>query len=213
MSELYIYKLTSDDGGAPCIRDAMLSLAICKPAIRSVAGRGSVIFGFAGNDLYRANCLVYAAKVTETLDGRKYFSEAQYASRPDCVYRWDGTRFAWKKGSKYHSPASLAHDLGEAPEYSRAHVLLSDGTENFRYFREKCPVPYKSEYPHLKSLIENLMQGHRSNFEPNLLAELRRFSRQLWDMPSAYQDTPIPDAGCEHKCGMGDDDVVVDFEC
>jgi hypothetical protein len=38
MPKIYIYKLTSDDGGAPCVRDGILSLAICKPWIRSVAG-------------------------------------------------------------------------------------------------------------------------------------------------------------------------------
>lgn len=36
MQRVYIYKLTGDDGGAPCVCDGILSLAICKPAIRAV---------------------------------------------------------------------------------------------------------------------------------------------------------------------------------
>jgi hypothetical protein len=204
MPKVYIYKMIVDDGGAPCVRDGILSLAICKPSIRSVARRGSILLGFAGNDLYSENRLLYAAKVTEHLDARKYFSEPRYATRPDCIYRWDGRRFEWKEDSKFHSRAHLAHDLGEAPEYSRANVLLSEGMENFRYFREKCPIRYKSEYSHLKTLIENLGQGHRVNFEPNLLAELRRFIPRLCDASPAYRETPIPDAGCEHKCGEDD---------
>jgi len=106
----------------------------------------------------------------------------------------------------------LVHDLGEAPQYSRANVLLSEGTENFKYFREKCPIRYKKEYPHLKSLVEDLGQGHRVNFEPNLLVELRRFIPRVWDASPAYRKTPIPDSACEHKCGIGDDDFA-DVEC
>jgi Nucleotide modification associated domain 2 len=37
MTKVYIYKLTVDDGGAPCVQDEVLSLAICKPFIRSTA--------------------------------------------------------------------------------------------------------------------------------------------------------------------------------
>ena len=53
MSKIYIYKMTVDDGGAPCLRDGILSLAICKPAIRSAAEPGSLVLGFAGNELYK----------------------------------------------------------------------------------------------------------------------------------------------------------------
>jgi hypothetical protein len=31
------YKLTADNGGAPCVRYGLLSLAICKPMIRKTA--------------------------------------------------------------------------------------------------------------------------------------------------------------------------------
>lgn len=212
MPKIYVYKLTSDDGGAPCVCERILSLAICKPAIRSVAKRGDIVLGFAGNDLYRDNSLVYAAKVTDNLDGQEYFSDSQYRTRPDCIYLWDGRFFKRKADAKFHpSPANLLRDLGEPSTYSRAHVLLSEGTESFRYFRDKCPVGYKKEFPLLTSLIQNLTQGHRVNFEPELRAELRRFIARIWDVPSAYRRTPVPDTVCDHKCGADDD--VVGFEC
>jgi len=47
-------------------------LAICKPAIRSTAQEDNVILGFSGNDLYKNNSLIYIARVTLPLDGRKY---------------------------------------------------------------------------------------------------------------------------------------------
>jgi hypothetical protein len=65
---LYVYKLTTDDGGAPCIDGAdLLSLAICKPFIRTTARKGDLIFGFAGKRLDRDNRLIYIARVTDVL--------------------------------------------------------------------------------------------------------------------------------------------------
>jgi hypothetical protein len=34
---VYFYKLVVDDGGAPCVQNGLLSLAICKPQIRKTA--------------------------------------------------------------------------------------------------------------------------------------------------------------------------------
>jgi hypothetical protein len=208
MTKVYIYKLTVDDGGAPCVRDALLSLAICKPAIRSTARSGNVILGFAGNYLYEDNTLVYMATVTQHVDGRKYFNDGPYASRPDCIYTWDGQHFQRKHDSKFHSAASnLAHDLGEPPPYTRANVLLSQGSE-FRYFGENCPVRYKQEYPRLKALVEGLGQGHRVNFDAELQGELRRFIKQALGARSLYRETPIPDEPCPDRCSSGDEDYA-----
>jgi hypothetical protein len=43
MSELFFYKLVGDTNGAPCVDNGLLTLAICKPMIRSVAKRGDWI--------------------------------------------------------------------------------------------------------------------------------------------------------------------------
>jgi len=209
MVKVFIYKLTVDDGGAPCVRDGILSLAICKPAIRSTAKRGHIILGFAANSLYEDNRLIYAARVTKNLDGRKYFSESsRYADRPDCIYRWHGHRFEWKTDSKFHSSSDLAHDLGEEPRYSRANVLLSEGCDNFRYFGDACRIRYKKEYPRLRTLVESLGQGHRVNFGSELRTELSRLVDRLRVMSWENCQTPIPRKPCRDKCGTGDDDFV-----
>jgi hypothetical protein len=200
MLQNYIYKLKVDAGGARCLSEGLLSLAICKPAIRSTAKPGDIIFGFAANYLYQNNSLVYVARVTNKLNGRKYFSTSKYTARPDCIYRWDGRHFEWKRDSKFHAPSDLAHDLGRAPAYKWANVLLSAGAENFRYFGAKCPVDYKQEYYHLKLLVEGLGQGHRVNFEPELRRELREFIQRLWDAPSVHLQTAVPDTPCRDKC-------------
>jgi hypothetical protein len=135
MTKIYIYKLTVDDGGAPCVRDDMLSLAICKPAIRSAAEQDSVILGFAGYDLYKDNGLVYAAKVSKPLDARNYFSERQYETRPDCIYQWDGNRFEWKEATKNATTARTAHNtfIGACPQYTAS---AANGTLKGPHIRE-----------------------------------------------------------------------------
>jgi hypothetical protein len=211
MPKVYIYKMIVDAGGAPCVSEGILSLAICKPAIRSTAKGGNIILGFAANSLYRKNCLVYVARVTRKLDGRKYFSKSKYAARPDCIYHWDGRHFEWNHDARFHSPSDLAHDVGRAPNYKRANVLLSETGGHFRYFAAKCPIDYKREYPHLKSLIEGLGRGHRVNFGLELREELRRFIKRLWATSSAYRDTAVPATLCRDKCGdSGEDFTTVD---
>ena len=198
--KVYIYKLTVDDGGAPCIHDGMWSLGICKPAIRSTAQENNVILGFSGNDLYNDNCLIYIARVTKQLNGREYFRD-KYASRPDCIYEWDGGRFDRRPDAKFHpSFADLEHDLGTHPDYERANVLLSEGKDNFRYFGNGCPVEYKTKHPGLKSLIEELGQGHRVNFDEELKEELRRFMDQVWKVRVRYREPIINEAPRRDSC-------------
>jgi hypothetical protein len=208
VSRIYIYKLTVDDGGAPCIEGGMLSLAICKPAIRATARPDNIILGFAANSLYVDNCLVYAANVTRHLDARRYFLESRYATRADCIYGWDGQRFKWKNDAMYHSPDDVEHDLGIFPEYERANVLLSEGSKNYRYFKAACPIDYKRSYPHLRSLVERLGQGHRINFPSQLQTELRRFIQRIWKLKSTARRTSVPDVPYRDKCGSRDDDFV-----
>ena len=65
--DIYVYKIVADNGGAPCVRNNLLSLAICKPKIRRTAGKGSFIFGFGGKE-YKER-LIYIARVTAKLEG------------------------------------------------------------------------------------------------------------------------------------------------
>jgi len=207
--KVYIYKLTVDDGGAPCVFNGVWSLAICKPAIRSTATKGNVILGFSGNELYKDNCLIYMAEVTQTLDGRKYFRD-KYSQRPDCIYEWDGRRFDRRHDAKFHSSsADLAHDLGLHPEYKRADVLLSESKENFRYFGDQCPIEYKTMYPHLKSLIDGLGQGHRVNFYEELKEEIRRFVEHVKNARFRYREPTIRQEPCRDSCRPADEEYAV----
>lgn len=210
MAKLYIYKMTTDDGGAPCVFNSTLSLAICKPAIRSTADEESTILAFAADALYRKdayknNALIYAARVTKRLENGAYFTSPSYRNRPDCVYERIDGRFQWRPGARFHGPKNLRHDLGNAPEYKRANVLLSHGAENFRYFGGHCKLDYKTRFPNLRLLVETLGQGHRVNLSPALRSEIEALIAEVFRMKSSYTSTPVPKVNCGHRCSREDD--------
>jgi len=199
-----------DNGGAPCAQNGLLTLAICKPTIRRVAPVGSVIIGFAGDSLrsegYFDNSIVYAAIVSERLGG-EYYSKREYAVRPDCIYKRTGNRFTRKVKAMFHTePGHLEHDLGTPPLYENAHVLLSVGADNFRYFGNRCPVQYKKKFLLLRKEVEGLTQGHRVNHDPQLYKQLSALKKLLWKVPSPIARTPIP-AKPDGRCDFGDDAV------
>ena len=90
MTNLYYYKLTSDNNGAPCLGDggSLLSLAICKPMIRGKAKLCDLIFGFAASSLHEDNRLIYIARITAKESDGNYFKKAKYSNRGDCIYEW-----------------------------------------------------------------------------------------------------------------------------
>jgi len=177
MEILYYYKLTVDDGGAPCVSAGLLSLAICKPLIRTNAEHGSIVFGFAANSLSKTNPLIYIAVVTDIADEGSYYVEKKYSRRADRIYARKGSRFTWRSDARYHGPEDLTHDLGPEPRYPRARVLLS---KNFRYLGNCGTAEYKSKYPAIKEAVEGLGQGHRVNHPPTLRGELLRLKDETW---------------------------------
>jgi Nucleotide modification associated domain 2 len=166
--KVYLYKLTVDDGGAPCVENDLLSLAICKPMIRSTADVGDFLFGFAARSLFDDNRLIYVAKVTQKVEG-EYYRDRRYSRRSDCIYQLRGRHFEWRPRALYHGQHHLKQDLGKYPAYARANVLLST---NFRYFGTNGSVEYKTKYPAIRCEVEELGQGHRVNHDEILRREL-----------------------------------------
>ncbi len=202
MPRFFFYKLTVDDGGAPCVAGSWLSLAICKPMIRGSATKDDVIFGFAANSLHPDNRLIYIAVVTEKISGDVYFRDAEYANRGDCIYRWTGKAYLVRDGAKYHgSSEHLVHDLGKAPDFKRAQVLLSD---DFRYFGGSLPEHYKKRFPILAKAIDALGRGHRVHHAPALATQLERLKSETWrDYPKNIVGDPsqAPRRGISHRGG------------
>jgi len=174
---IYFYKLTADNGGAPCVQDGLLSLAICKPMIRSTGEPGDLIFGFSANSLHRDNRLIYIAKIEKKIHNGDYYREKRFASRSDCIYVWDGDRFFWRQKALHHSPKHLVHDLGRPPEYKKANVLLST---DFRYLGASGTSDYKFRFQLLKEAVEQLGIGHRIKHVEPLRKKLIAFKQQIW---------------------------------
>jgi hypothetical protein len=205
MPRIYFYKLTADNGGAPCVQDGLLSLAICKPMIRSTAEPGDLIFGFAANSLHQDNRLIYIARIDEKVGNGHYYREHRFANRSDRVYKWRRSRFAWRHGALHHGPKDLVHDLGPSPEYKKANVLLSN---DFRYFGASGTTEYKSRFQLVKRAVEQLGRGHRLTHAELLRMELMAFKEQVWKKTPksvAGEPTSTPRRGVCHRgrsCGV-----------
>lgn len=178
MPKFYFYKLTVDDGSAPCVQNDFLSLAICKPMIRSTADVGDFILGFAANSLSPDNRLIYVARVTDKLTGGAYWAGRRFADREDCIYEWRRSMLILRPDAKHHRQTSyLERDLGPHPFYSRGSVLVSD---DFRYFGAAGTCAYKDQFPLIKEAVERLGQGHRVWHTQELAHQLESLKDFLW---------------------------------
>lgn len=201
---IYFYKLTVDDGGAPCVQDGLLSLAICKPMIRSTARLGDLVFGFAANSLRPDNALLYVARITEKVRCAEYYEREEFARRRDCIYERRGDRFTWRRDALYHGPEDVKGDLGRHPDYRKANVLLSN---DFRYFGRSASADYKSRFPVVAQAVEGLGQGHRVRHREELRRQLLDLEEQVWARgPNiAGEPTTAPRRGACHRdpvCGV-----------
>ena len=167
--------MTTDNGGAPCVKGDLLSLAICKPRIRRTAARGSFIFGFGGKRYHER--LIYIAQVTDKKSGQDYYCRREFSRRPDCIYRVEKNRPVRKAGARYHTNSDHRRkDVGF--HFENAFVLLS---KNFRYLGREGTNDYKQKYAKLEHLIENLKRGHRRYLSPGLRKDLLALKTQIWN--------------------------------
>lgn len=184
--DIYVYKMTADNGGAPCVIGKLLSLAICKPKIRESAGKGSLIFGFGGKKYHER--LIYIARVTGKLEGQAYYQKREYARRPDCIYRVEKGRAVRKTSARYHvNSDERKKDVGL--HFENAFVLLSN---DFRYLGKKGTDDYKQQYSKLRKLIENLRRGHRRYYSDDLRTELSKLKTNIWKDYPRIKKVGIP---------------------
>ncbi len=207
----YIYKLTSDRGGAPCApeplagENPLLTLSICKPAIRRTAQPGDRLLGLTSRALvdregYPACAVIYAARVSRVSDfGAYYAADSPFRYRPDCVYRLDpeaGLLEHTGRTRLHAEPAYAARDVGRAPLYRNARVLLCD---DFRYFGTAA-VPISARWPALRQIAEGLGQGHRV-FAAGALenVEAGRLFTSLWRLPTRFTPARVDEEAPRHR--------------
>lgn len=181
---IYVYKMVVDNGGAPCVSNGLLTLAICKPMIRKMAAVGSLIFGFGGIGKDYDERLIYIAEVTDKLEKSDYYRQPQYARRRDCIYHVVNGRPVVKNDARYHRNGDqLQHDVGF--NFERAFVLVS---RNFRYLGKQGTKNYQTE---IAKLIKSMKRGHRVNYSPEVFEELIKLKTQIWkDLPDNFKGEP-----------------------
>jgi hypothetical protein len=210
--KIFAYKMTHDDGAAPCVQDGLLTLAICKPTIRKAAQKGNFIVGIGGENLGIGR-LIYVAEVSEVIKGRNYYET--HRDRLDCVYEPDSTTgLPVHRGEDFdhQDPVFKPRDVG--CNWENAFVLKST---NFRYLGIKGPgyLDLLVYYDDLRSLVEM----HRTNL-PDTKArcliidsqriewnQLNEVIRELWknfesvpgELATHYEDDPRPHEWLAHN--------------
>lgn len=205
---IFVYKLTCDNGGAPCVFDGTLSLAICKPRIRTSALKDDWIIGFGGRSVPELrDKLIYVARISEVKQAGGYYEGGMYADRPDCVYERVGSGYKYRDGKVYHKPGEFDHDLGAAPGYQRAWCLLST---QFVYFGGAEERP--SIGP-VRDIYENLPRDFKKNHPPEIRTRLEEFIVSAFAF--ARQTGPVspsqPDTSA--KCYLIEDEEMVIHGC
>ena len=199
MCNVFFYKMTHDSGAAPCVEAGLLSLAICKPMIRTSAKVDDLVFGFAANSLHADNRLIYIARVTKVLPRGRYYEDPCYAHRADRIYECLDGGFARRADAQFHDrPGDLENDLGRAPDYPRATVLLS---RDFRYFGADGSADYMQIYPSLGQAVEALRRGYLLHHAPALLDELLKLKEYNWRKHSV-SDTGRPSSTPDAKVSL-----------
>ena len=199
-NSIFIYKLTTDNGGAPCVKNGLLSLCICKPRIRQSAKKGDWIIGMGGKSVADLKGrLIYIAEVTDVIDNGAYYKMDRYTNRPDCIYRWENSQYRWKSNAMYHSAQDLSHDLGVAPDYERAVCLTSD---NFLYFGNNS----EPSIEFIRDIYDEVPRDYKVNHDEEVRRRLWQFiERNKRDFGSGKPGNPTHKDN-RRKCNTETDD-------
>ena len=193
MKYIYIYRMTSDTGSAPCIfednyaKTDLLTLACCKggqirkgkdikTGLRHTIGKkhkgtNDVIYVVGIYKKY----ILYVAKLSQIVTMNEYYSSEKYSKRKDYIYDKDGKRNAV---NSYFHP--IDDHLQHRRDWNGEYVLLSEefsynGRDCFKYDASKIKdyLPKRQEslvynecsdgFESIFSFIETTFEKHSKN--------------------------------------------------
>jgi len=153
MSRFYSYIVATDNGSSPNTENGLLSLALCKPKIRSTAKPGDYVIGIAGKNIsFYPRRILFIMKITDVSLIADY--AVKYPNRKDSIYTAELKQLV----NPYHDSAHIKTDIGGK------NVLISS---DFIYFGNKM-IPVPSE---LSAMVPH-GQGHFSKKNDNLKAPI-----------------------------------------
>ena len=151
MSRFYSYIVATDNGSSPNTENGILSLALCKPKIRSTAKLGDYVIGIAGKNISFYPRILFIMKITDISLIADY--AVKYPNRKDGIYTTELKQLV----NPYHDSAHIKADI------SGKNVLISS---DFIYFGNKM-IPVPSE---LSAMVPG--RGHFSKKNDNLKAPI-----------------------------------------
>lgn len=203
---IFLYKLTCDNGGAPCVYRGVLSLSICKPQIRMDAQVGDWIVGFGGRSVPALmGRLIYVAEVTKLEQNGDYYIKEQYRGRSDRIYRRVGSEFEYIEGSRYHDKDDLEHDLGSSPSYERARTLISN---HFSYFGGNHAPERAPSIDTVRDIYDRLPRNFRKNLQETDRRRLELFISDAFDRFGRGAHGRPTDSDTSAKCNNCEDDLI-----
>lgn len=214
-NDIFVYKLTVDNGGAPCLdrENNLLSLCICKPNIRKFAKKNDWIIGMGGKSVPELkDRLIYIAKVTSVLENGKYYQEDEYKKRADCIYELVNGKYRRKKNFTvypFHKEDSenLSHDLGQAPDYDRAVCLVSD---KFVYFGNGgSDRTKKPNIESIQDIYDDIPRDYRKNHDEAIRKRLIEFINKIVEEFGYGKRGEPTHLDKSKKCSMVEDDGIM----
>jgi len=174
MPRVFSYVVASDSGFAPNPFHGWLTLACCKPRIRSAAENGDVVVGLSA----RCERVVYAFQVEERLAFGAYWADRRFRKKRA---KWTGTRRLERCGDNIYEPDGGAgfvqqpsqhydNEKGRERPLAKARDLSSDSVLAGRRF-----VYFGGAGPKLPRRLEFLRVGraHRCRFSDAQVARVR----------------------------------------
>ena len=181
---IYIYKMTVDNGGAPCVHKGIMSLCICKPGIRNTAEKGDIVIGFGGKSVRDLKeRLIYIMEVSDYSGIKEYYRiNGNWWNRPDCIYKFNKNenKYVYREDRKYDG-SGPERDLGQSSSYEKTRCLI--GTK-FRYFGGQKKISISDLEPKyaktIRKIYAPLRSGHRVSYKKDTYEILDSFVKFIF---------------------------------
>lgn len=166
-SKLYSYILACDNGGAPCVEEGCLSIAICKPEIRRLSKVGDIIVGISGYKLGKEKKIIFICKITKMVTMEEYGN----ITRSDSIYT---SKLKMKK-NPFHNCGDYERDINgknvimstDFIYFGKKYIPLPENLQDIipgRGYQSTKNEPYKQEVMNLFTSEKKNGIGKRGNY-------------------------------------------------
>lgn len=181
---MYSYVVARDYGFAPNPFFGYCTLATCKPEIRRISGPGDWIIGTGTAQRKRAEFVVYAMQVAESISFNQYWSDARFQSKKpflrgskkqafgDNIYCKPAGAKKWRQLNSHHSYLDGSANQANIDNDTRVDRVLV--ATRFTYWGGNGPkIPDRFRRPPDSEV--RAKRGHRSNFSEDFIEQFLKW--------------------------------------